>query len=131
MNLSPVVDEDGVATHIVDAAIAIHRALGPGLLESAYLAALEIELVERRLQFSREVPIEAQYHGQPLGVVYRADLIVENRVLIEAKAVRAIEDIHVAQTLSYLRLSRLRLGLLPNFNVPVMKLGIKRLANNL
>jgi GxxExxY protein len=125
-----VVDEDAVAAQIVDAAIAIHRALGPGLLESAYIAALEVELVDRGLQFVREAPIQARYRSRPLGVVYRADMIVENKVLIEAKSVRAIEEIHTAQLLSYLRLGNFRLGLLLNFNVPIMKRGIKRIANN-
>ena len=125
------VGEEPVATQIVDAAIAIHRVLGPGLLEFAYVAAMEIELSERGMRFVREAPIHAQYHDRPLGIVYRADLLVENKVLIEAKSVRQIEDIHIAQVLSYLRLSRLSLGLLLNFNVPVMKRGIKRIANNL
>ena len=122
-------DEDAIATHVVDAVIAIHRALGPGLLES--VAALEIELSERGLRYQREAPIQARYHDQPLGIVYRADLLVENKVLIEAKSVRQLEDIHIAQVLSYLRLGGLSLGLLLNFNVPVMRLGIKRIANNL
>ena len=125
------VNEDAVATHIVDSAIAIHRALGPGLLESAYGAALAIELADRELGFEMEVPIQALYLQRPLGIVYRADLVVEQKVLIEVKSVRAIEDIHIAQTLSYLRLGRFRLGLILNFNVPVMKRGIKRIANNL
>ena len=124
-------DEDAVAAQIVDAAIAIHRALGPGLLESAYLAALAIEFVERRLQFVREAPIQAHCRNQPLGIIYRADMLVEHKVLIEAKSVRGIEDIHTAQLLSYLRLGDFRLGLLLNFNVPIMKRGIKRIANNL
>ena len=123
--------EDDVAAQIVDASIAVHRAFGPGLLESAYLAAMEIELSERGLNFTRELPIQAMYHDRPLGIVYRADLVVEGKVLIEAKAVRDIEDIHIAQVVSYLRLGRLKLGLLLNFNVQVMKRGIKRIANNL
>ena len=123
--------EDDVAAQIVDASIAVHRAFGPGLLESAYLAAMEIELSERGLNFTRELPIQATYHDRPLGIVYRADLVVEGKVLIEAKAVRDIEDIHIAQVVSYLRLGRLKLGLLLNFNVQVMKRGIKRIANNL
>ena len=123
-------DDDAVATQIVDAAIAVHRALGAGLLESAYVAALGIELSDRGLQFAQEVPVHACYRERPLGIVYRADLIVEGKVLVEAKSVRQIEDIHLAQVLSYLRLGGLRLGLLLNFNVPVMKAGIKRIINN-
>ena len=124
-------DEDAVAAQIVDAAVAVHRALGPGLLESAYLAAMAIEMVERGLMFEQEVAVQARYHDHPLGVAYRADLIVEGKVLVEAKSVRELEDIHIAQVLSYLRLGGFRLGLLLNFNVPIMKRGIKRIANNL
>ncbi len=126
-----VLDEDAVATQVVDAAVAVHRALGPGLLESAYLAAMAIEMVERNLMFEQEVAIQARYHDRPLGVAYRADLIVESKVLVEAKSVRDLEGVHIAQTLSYLRLGGFRLGILLNFNVPIMKRGIKRIANNL
>jgi GxxExxY protein len=125
------VNEDGVSRHVVDAAIAVHRALGPGLLESAYVAALEIELSERQLHFVREAPVQGHYRGKPLGVVYRADLIVENLVLIEAKAVQTLEPIHASQLLSYLRLGRWKLGLLLNFNAPTMKDGIRRIVNQL
>jgi GxxExxY protein len=125
------VDEDAVAAQIVDAAVAVHRALGPGLLESAYLAAMAIEMVERGLMFEQEVAVQARHHDRPLGVAYRADLIVERKVLVEAKSVRELEDVHIAQTLSYLRLGGFRLGILLNFNVPIMKRGIKRIANNL
>ena len=124
-------DEDAVATQIVDAAIAVHRVLGPGLLESAYGAAMAIEMVERGLTFEQEVAVQARYHDLPLGIAYRADLIVEGKVLVEAKSVRELEDVHIAQVLSYLRLGGFRLGLLLNFNVPIMKRGIKRIANNL
>jgi GxxExxY protein len=124
-------DDEAVATQIVDAAVAIHRALGPGLLESAYAAALEIELSERGLRFVREAPIQGRYHDRPLGVVYRADLLVEGTVLIETKSVREIEDVHIAQVLSYLRIGGFGLGFLLNFNVPIMKRGIKRIVNNL
>jgi GxxExxY protein len=125
------VKEDEAAAHAVDAAIAIHKVLGPGLLESAYVSALEIECAERGLAFAREVPIAAEYHGKPLGVAYRADLIVESVLLIEVKSLAALTSIHAAQTLSYLRLGGLRLGLLMNFSVPLMKQGIKRIVNKL
>ena len=126
-----LVNANAIAAHVVDAAIAVHRVFGPGLLESAYVAAMEIELSERGLLFAREVPLQGCYHGRPLGIVYRADIVVENKLLIEAKSVLGIEDIHIAQVISYLRLANLRLGLLLNFNVPVMKREIKRIANNL
>jgi GxxExxY protein len=125
------VDEDVIASQVVDAAIAVHRAFGPGLLESAYVAAMEIELSERGLTFASEVPLQGSYHGRPLGIVYRADIIVEGKLLIEAKSVREIEDIHIAQVISYLRLANLKLGLLLDFNVSMMKRGIKRIANSL
>jgi GxxExxY protein len=121
--------DDEVAAHIVDAAVAIHKALGPGLLESAYMAALQIEFDERGLNCKREVPIEAKYRGRPLGLVYRADLLVEGKVLVEVKAVLGPEPLHVAQLLSYLRLGGWRLGLLLNFNSPLMKDGIRRIVN--
>ena len=122
--------EDEVASQLVDAAIAIHKVLGPGLLESVYVAALEIECAERGLPFAREVAINAHYRGKPLGVGYRADLIVDSRVLVEVKSVDTLLAAHLAQTLSYLRLSGLRVGLLMNFSAPLMKQGIKRFANN-
>ena len=124
-------DEEEIATALVDAALAIHKALGSGLLESAYVAALQIECVERGLEFEREVAIQAVYRGRPLGVGYRADLIVESKVLVEVKALPGLMDTHKAQTLSYLRFSGLRLGLLINFSAPLMKQGIKRIVNKL
>ena len=123
--------EDEAAAQVVDAAIAIHKALGPGLLESAYVAALEIECAERGMGFAREVPIQATYRGKQLGVAYRADLIVASHLLVEVKSVSALSEAHVAQTLSYLRLGGYRLGLLMNFSAPLMKQGIKRVINNL
>ena len=125
------VDENEAARHAVDAALAVHKVLGPGLLESAYVGALEIEFVERGLRFAREVPIEASYRGQPLGVSYRADLVVESILLIEVKSIASLTPIHLAQMLTYLRLGGLRLGLLMNFSAPLMKQGIKRIANKL
>jgi GxxExxY protein len=89
------VDEDEISGHLVDAAIAVHKVLGPGLLESAYVAALEIELTHRDLYFERETPIPATYRGQPLGIAYRADLLVRGKVLIEVKSVQSLEAIHV------------------------------------
>ena len=112
------VNEEDCAREVVDASVAIHKTLGPGLLESAYVAALEIELAERGMHFVREAPIRAAYHGKPLGVAYRADLIVESLLLVEVKSVDALNPAHLAQTLSYLRLGRLPLGLLINFSAP-------------
>ena len=124
-------NEDEVGTQVVDAAIAVHRVLGPGLLESVYVSALGIELAERNIRFEREVAVQGQYRGKPLGIAYRADLLVEGIVLIEAKAVQTLEPVHLAPVLSYLRLSGLHLGYLLNFHAPVMKNGIKRVVNRL
>ena len=125
------VDEDEISGHLVDAAIAVHKVLGPGLLESAYVAALEIELTHRDLYFEREAPINATYRGHSLGIAYRADLLVRGKVLIEVKSVQSIDAIHVAQLLSYLRLGGWKLGLLLNFNSTLMKSGIRRVVNDL
>ena len=124
-------DENELAVIVVDASLAVHRALGPGLLEAVYVAALAIELAERQVRHELEVAIHATYRERPLGIAYRADLIVASKLLIEVKSVDAIHDAHVAQTLSYLRLTGLRLGLLINFSAPLIKHGIKRVVNNL
>ena len=105
--------------------------LGTGLLESAYAAALAIELHERELAFEREVPIEAVYKGRPLGIAYRADFVIEGSVLLELRAMDAVSEAHRAQLLSYLRVSGMKLGLLINFHTfPVVK-GIHRVVNKL
>jgi GxxExxY protein len=123
------VDENHITGEIIDSAVAVHRYLGPGLLESAYVAALGIEFEERGLVFVQQTPVQGYYHGKPLGLVYRADLLIENRVLVEVKAVQRLEEIHVAQILSYLRLGRWKVGLLLNFHSPLMKNGIRRIVN--
>ncbi len=125
------VDEDALASVVVDAALAVHRGLGPGLLESAYRAALGIELAERGLPFETECPIQGSYRGRPLGIVYRADLGGGGRVRVEMKSVERLEPVHAAQLLSYLRLSCLKLGLLINFNAPLLKQGLRRIVNDL
>jgi GxxExxY protein len=125
------VDEVQLSAQVVDAAMAVHKALGPGLLESAYVAALEIEFAHRDLEFEREAPIRAKYRDKPLGIVYRADLVVKGKVLVEVKSIQSIDNVHMAQVLSYLRLGGWRLGLLLNFNVPLLKTGIRRIANDL
>jgi GxxExxY protein len=111
--------------------VEVQRVLGVGLLESAYSAALGIELAERGLKFDREVPIWGKYKGRDLGVVYRADFVVENTVIVELKAMDGVTEVHRAQLLSYLRMSGYKLGLLVNFHAfPVVK-GIHRLVNKL
>ena len=123
--------ENDCSHAIIGAAVEVQRVLGVGLLESAYAAALAIELAERELGLQREVSISGTYKGRDVGVVYKADFIVEGSVIVEIKAIDILADIHRAQLLSYLRLSGLKLGLLINFHAfPVVK-GIHRLVNKL
>lgn len=110
---------------IIGCAIEVHRALGPGLLESAYKKALYIELKHLQLQFEREKRIPLQYRGVRLGDYY-VDLIVEKRVVVEVKSVLQWEPVFEAQILTYLRITGVRVGLLMNFNKAVLKAGIKR-----
>ena len=121
--------ENDFSHEIIGAAVEVQRVLGTGLLESAYAAAMAIELHERELAFEREVPVEASYKGRPLGVAYRADFVVEGSVLLELKAMDAVSEAHRAQLLSYLRVSGLKLGLLINFHTfPVVK-GVHRIVS--
>ncbi|MDN4591428.1 GxxExxY protein [Xenophilus aerolatus] len=121
---------DGDFSHdVIGAAVEVQRVLGTGLLESAYAAALAIELGERGLRFEREVPISAFYKGRNVGVAYRADFVVEESLIVELKVAEALSDVHRAQLLSYLRLANMRVGLLINFHAfPVVK-GIHRMVN--
>jgi GxxExxY protein len=119
-------------THdIIGAAIEVHRYLGPGLLESAYRECICHELRMRNVVFDREVAIPLKYKGLPLDHGYRLDLVVAGCIVVELKAVEKVAAVHEAQLLTYLRLKRLPLGLLINFNVPTLKSGIVRIANNL
>jgi GxxExxY protein len=117
------------ATHIVDAAIMVHTVIGPGLLESAYNACLVHELRSRGLDVRPQVPLPINYRGQQIDVAYRIDLLVEDAVIVESKAVAKLLPVHDAQLLSYLRLSNKRIGFLLNFHVPRMRDGIKRMVN--
>jgi GxxExxY protein len=118
-----------VSGEIVDAAIAVHRQLGPGLLESAYEACLAFELAKRGFKVERQVAFPLIYDGVSVGIGYRIDLVVDGRVLVEIKSVERMTPIFEAQLLSYLKLSKRPLGLLINFNVELLKHGIKRIAN--
>jgi GxxExxY protein len=118
-----------LASVVVDAAIEVHRILGPGLLESAYEAALAHELGLRGISVERQVLLPVHYKGEYLDAGFRLDLVVGKLLIVELKAVQHIEPIHEAQLLTYLRLSGLWLGLLLNFNVPLMKNGIRRMVN--
>ena len=118
---------DNEITHeIIGAAIEVHRLLGPGLLESAYEECLAKELTLRKLLIERQKPVPVVYKDVKLECGYRIDLLVENRVVVELKSIETLAPIHEAIILTYLRLSGRRLGLLINFNVNVLKEGIKR-----
>ena len=120
---------DDFSHDIIGAAVEVQRVLGTGLPESAYAAALAIELAEREIGFAMDVPLSADYKGKPLGVVQRADFIVERAVLVQLEAVESTSEQHRAEALAALRVSGLDLGLLINFNVfPVVK-GVHRLVN--
>lgn len=119
-----------ISGRVIGAAITVHRELGPGLLESAYESCLAYELRQRGLTVEEQIPVPVVYKGIKLECGYRLDLLVEKRIIVELKAVDALLPIHDAQLLTYLKLCKLRLGLLINFNVPILKNGIKRLLNN-
>lgn len=124
--------ENEISGIIVDASISVHRELGPGLLESIYEEALFIELsVFRGLEVERQTKVNATYKGYKLGKAFRADLIVENKIIVELKSVEHINKVYPKQLLTYLRLTNLKLGLLINFNEVLVKNGITRIVNNL
>jgi len=123
--------ENQISAIIMDAAIAVHTALGPGLLESAYQACLTFELNSRGLKVQTQVPLPINYRGVLIDAAYRLDLVVDDLVIIELKAVERLMPIHEAQLLSYLKLSGKRLGLLINFHVLRVKDGYKRIVNGL
>jgi GxxExxY protein len=115
---------------VIGACIEIHRSLGPGLLESAYEECPCYELLQTGIKFERQKPLPVHYKDVKLDCGYRLDLVVEEKIIIELKAVESLLPIHVAQLLTYLKLSGLTLGLLINFNVAMLKQGIKRIVNN-
>ncbi|MGA2733320.1 MAG: GxxExxY protein [Syntrophobacteraceae bacterium] len=119
-------DLNNITEQIIGAAIAIHRELGPGLLESTYEACLAYELVGQGLRIEQQKVVPVRYRGVYLNCGYRIDLLVEGRVVVELKAVEELEPIHEAQLLTYLKLGGWKLGLLINFNVQVLKDGIRR-----
>lgn len=119
---------ESVARQIVDAGMKVHSRLGPGLLESAYEHCLAFELDRRGLQVARQVPLSISYDDLTLDVGYRIDLLVCQAVIVEVKAVDALSSLHQAQLLTYLKLSHCRLGLLMNFNVRLLRDGLKRMV---
>ena len=118
--------EGDLTEEIIGAAVAIHRELGPGLLESAYQACMGRELSLRTIPFRSQVDLPVHYKGLLLNCGYRIDLVVNERVVVELKSVERFCSVHEAQLLTYLRLSKLRVGLLINFNVPVLRKGVVR-----
>jgi GxxExxY protein len=123
--------ENEIAKIIVDASLEVHRELGPGLLESVYENCLCYELRQRGLNVIQQQPLPVIYKEVKMDMGFRLDLWVENKVVIEVKAAEALNDVHMAQILTYLKLTNNKLGLLINFNVPLIKQGIRRVVNNL
>ena len=123
--------ENQLANKIIGCALEVHKALGPGLLESAYQECLHYKLKEENLVVDKEKPMPLFFEEVQLNCGYRIDLLVEEKVLIELKSVDALHDVHLAQTLTYMKLGGYKLGLLINFNTNLLKHGIKRVVNGL
>lgn len=121
--------ENHIANQIIGCAIEVHKVLGPGLLESAYKECLYYKLNQEGLKVEKEKPMPLVFEEVKLDCGYRIDLLVENKVVIELKSVENLTDVHLAQTLTYLKLGNFKLGLLINFNVSLLKYGIKRVIN--
>lgn len=118
--------ENRLSKLVLNCAFTVHKNLGPGLLESAYQMAMEAELAEPGIPFTSQQEVPLEYKGRTIATAYRLDLFIGNKLIVELKSVDALHDIHLAQVLTYLKLSNCRLGLLLNFNVNLMKKGIKR-----
>ena len=127
----PKMDENQIGRVIVDAAVKIHSVLGPGLLETVYEVVLAKELQRRGLKVERQVAVSIEFEGMKFDEGFRADIIVEGKVLLELKAVEQLSKVHLRQLFTYLKLRELRLGFLLNFGAPLMKDGIKRMINGL
>ena len=123
-------DENHISGQVIGAVIEVHRMLGPGLLESTYQQCLAREFELRGIPFRSELDIGLDYKGLAIGRAYRMDFLVSDRLVVEVKAVEAVLPVHRSQLLTYLRWSDTRLGLLINFNVPLLKSGIFRVANS-
>lgn len=124
-------DENEISYQVIGHGMYVHKALGPGLLESAYKECLFYKLNESGLWTEKEKPMPMVFEGVRLDCGYRIDLLVEHKLVIEVKAVEALNEVHLAQTLTYMKLRNYRLGLLINFNVLRLKDGIKRVANGI
>jgi GxxExxY protein len=121
----------GLTEKIIGAAIEVHKVLGPGLLESAYEGCLAHQLSLDNISFERQIPLPINYKSLQLDCGYRLDFLVEKTVVLELKTVESLQPIHEAQLLTYLKLGGWPIGLLINFNVPVLKKGIKRMVHNM
>jgi GxxExxY protein len=126
--MASVVEHDPLTEKIIGMAIEVHRQLGPGLLESAYEECVCYELEQNGLTFLRQVPLPIIYKAVRLDCGYRIDVVVENKVILELKTVERLMPIHEAQLLTYMKLSGIRVGLLLNFNTPILKDGLRRLV---
>lgn len=123
--------ENEISKMLVDIFLKVHRALGPGLLESVYEEAICYELSEAAINFKRQQGIAVMYEGVKMDLGFRADIVVENKVIVELKSVETLAPVHHKTLLTYLRLTNMRLGLLVNFNVELIRDGIKRVVNGL
>lgn len=121
--------ENEIATIVVDCALKVHRELGPGLLESTYEVCLKYELEQRGLVVETQKPLPVVYKDVKLDCGYRIDIMIENKFIVELKSVEAINDVHLAQILTYLKLANCKLGLLINFNTYKLKDGLRRIIN--
>lgn len=124
-------DENELSQKIIGICINVHREFGPGLFECVYLEAICVELLEKNIPFTKQQGIEVFYKGVNLGLGFRADIIVDNKVLLEIKSIEKIAPVHYKQVITYLKLTDIKLGLLFNFNVNLLKEGIFRLVNKL
>ncbi|MFC1515779.1 GxxExxY protein [Thermodesulfobacteriota bacterium] len=122
-------DVNTLTGEVIGAAIEVHKALGPGLLESVYEKCLCKELDLRKIPYENQKELLVEYKGSKIDCGFRLDIVVANQVVVELKSCEKLQPIHDAQLLTYLKLSGIKIGLLINFNVPVLKEGIKRLAN--
>jgi len=122
-------NENQITEQVIGAAIEVHKALGPGLLESIYQDCMAIELGLRAIPFQGQTPVQLRYKGHEVGADLRVELLVGGKVVVELKATDSLLPVHEAQLLTYLRLTGCRVGLLINFNVPVLKQGVRRMVN--
>jgi GxxExxY protein len=122
-------DENEISKHVVDASLKVHRALGPGLLESVYEAVLAHELATRGLEVARQAPIGIRYEGFVFEDAFRADIVVNGKVVVEVKSIEKVASVHGKQVLTYLRLGGFKLGLLVNFGAAYIRDGIERVIN--